>query len=138
MPYTIGFENATTAEAFVGEVRIITELDDDLDISTFQLGGMRIGDIEVRVPLGRSFFQAEFNFVETRGFLLRIAVGVDATSNIATWLLQAIDPLTGELVRTESNVGLLPPTNAQGSGAGFVSYTIKPLTTARSGAGGGG
>ena len=43
----------------------------------------------------------------------------------ATWLIQAIDPLTGELLQDTSR-GLLPPNNARGDGAGFVSYTVLP------------
>ncbi len=49
----------------------------------------------------------------------------------ATWLLQAIDPRTGQLLQDPTR-GLLPPNDAQGRGAGFVSYTILPrdgLTT---------
>jgi len=43
----------------------------------------------------------------------------------ATWLLQAIDPRTGQLLQDPTR-GLLPPNDAQGHGAGFVSYTIQP------------
>ncbi|MCB1942331.1 MAG: putative Ig domain-containing protein, partial [Candidatus Accumulibacter sp.] len=42
-----------------------------------------------------------------------------------TWLLQAIDPLTGEVVSDPAR-GLLPPDNAQGAGRGFVTYTAVP------------
>ncbi len=39
--------------------------------------------------------------------------------------MQAIDPLTGELVQ-DRNKGLLPPNNAQGHGAGFVTFSVLP------------
>ena len=44
----------------------------------------------------------------------------------ASWLLQAIDPLTGELLKDTSR-GLLAPDDGLGSGEGFVSYSIEPL-----------
>src|SRR5262249_2649169 len=51
--------------------------------------------------------------------------GLDVPSGTATWLLQAIDPDTGEVVRDPSK-GLLLLNNAQGAGSGFVGYTIQP------------
>ena len=41
-------------------------------------------------------------------------------------MLEAIDPLTGELI-TNPDIGLLPADNAQGDGRGTVSYSILPL-----------
>jgi len=135
LPYTIGFENAASAESYVGEIRVITELDPDLDAHTFNLGGIQIGDIQVSIPSGRGFFQGDFDFAESKGFILRVSAGIDLNSNTATWLLQAIDPRTGEVVRLNAAdpVGLLPPNDMTGAGSGFVSYTIEPKEDAHSG-----
>jgi hypothetical protein len=46
-------------------------------------------------------------------------------SHTATWLLQAIDPNTGEVL-DDATRGLLPPNKAQGAGSGFVTYTVEP------------
>ncbi len=128
MPYTINFANAPTATQHVAEVRIVTQLDDDLDIFSFRLGDIKIGKINVHLPAGRALFQGDFDFTQTLGFVLRVSAGADQYQHEATWLLQAIDPLTGELIQDPSK-GLLPPNNAQGEGAGFVSYTILPDDT---------
>ena len=56
---------------------------------------------------------------------------MDLKSSVATWLIQAIDPLTGEVL-IDPTRGLLRPNDAQGHGAGFVVYTVEPdSTTAR-------
>ena len=124
LPYAIRFANAPDAQRHVSEVRIVTSLDDDLDLWSFRLGDIRIGSIQVQVPVDRALFQGEFDFSETAGFVLRISAGIDQYSREATWLLQAIDPLTGELLQ-DPNRGLLPPNNALDEGAGFVSYTVR-------------
>jgi large repetitive protein len=125
LPYSISFANSPAASQFVQEVRVVTPLDEDLDLFSFQLGDISVGRINVHIPAGRALFQGEFDFSEALGFILRISAGVDQFAHEATWLLQAIDPLTGELLQ-DPHRGLLPPNNAQGDGAAFVSYTILP------------
>ncbi|GAB1542664.1 hypothetical protein NUACC21_53380 [Scytonema sp. NUACC21] len=123
LPYTIRFENAGTAPTAVGKVQLVTKLDSDLDPRTFQLGGIKLGDIQVNIPTGRSFFQGDFDFTATKGFILGVSAGIDLATNTASWLLEAIDPNTLEVVQNP-NVGILLPNDAKGAGAGFVSYTI--------------
>ena len=81
----------------------------------------------MHIPSDRALFQGEFDFTDSEGFVLRVSAGIDQFAREATWLLQAIDPLTGELLQDTSR-GLLSPNNAQGDGAAFVSYTILPDT----------
>ncbi len=132
LPYTVYFQNDPASSTHVNEVRVVTALDADLDPRSFRLGDLKIGDISVHIPAGRGLFQGDFDFVATKGFILRVSAGVDLVRNEATWLLQAIDPLTGELLQDPTR-GLLPPNNAAGSGAGFVTYTILPLDDAPTG-----
>ena len=125
LPYSVSFANSPEASQFVQEVRVVTQLDDDLDIYSFRLGDINIGKIDVNIPSDRALFQGEFDFTESEGFILRVSAGIDQFSREATWLLQAIDPLTGELLQDPSR-GLLAPNNARGDGDAFVSYTILP------------
>jgi CARDB len=125
LPYTIGFENPSTSTTRPGEIRIVTKLDGDLDPHTFRLGDLTIGDIKVHIPSDRALFQGDFDFTRSRGFILRVSAGVDTSTAQATWLLQAIDPDTGEVIQDPS-IGLLAPNNAQGIGVGKVGYTIQP------------
>ncbi len=132
LPYTIEFQNPSSSEATTAQVRITTQLDSDLDPRSFRLGDIRVGDIDVHIPNGRSVFQGNFDFIETKGFILQVSAVVDTSNGIATWLMQAIDPNTGELVQ-DSSVGLLPPNNALGAGAGSVSYTVRSKSDATTG-----
>src|SRR5206468_3581867 len=109
----------------VGEIRIVTQLDSDYEPRSFRLGDLQIGNIKVHVPGEVGSFQNDFDFTQSKGFILRVSAGIDLSSNTLNWLLQAIDPLTGEVIQDPSK-GLLPPDDAQGDGRGFVSYTATP------------
>ncbi|MCB1999602.1 MAG: hypothetical protein KDH91_03880, partial [Rhodoferax sp.] len=130
LPYTVNFENSSASSRYVNEVRVVTQLDPDLDPRSFQLGDIRIGDITIDIPDGRTNFQGEFDFVATRGFLLRVSAGVDLYQDPAavSWLIQAIDPLTGEVLQ-DTTRGLLKPNDAFGNGAGFVAFTAQARNT---------
>ncbi len=49
-------------------------------------------------PAGTSTFTQDIDFTATLGFILRVSAGIDLTQSPASakWVLQAIDPLTGE------------------------------------------
>ena len=133
LPYQVRFQNPSSASGTVSEVRIVTQLDSDLDPQSLRLGDLKIGDITVHLPEGAATFQGDFDFISSKGFVLRISAGIDVASSTATWLLQAIDPETGEVVQ-DAGEGLLPPNNAQGAGAGYVTYTVQTKAGAASGA----
>src|SRR5205085_11111525 len=104
--------------------RVVQQRHPGLAAQTSVRGHIKRGNITVHIPAGRSLFQGGFDFTRSNGFILRVSAGVDLNSHSATWLLQAIDPLTGQLLRDPNN-GLLPPNDAQGNGAGYVSYTVQ-------------
>ena len=124
LPFTIHFHNAADAAQHVGEVRVTQQIDEGLDLNTFALGDLQVGQIRVHIPAGRATFQGDFDFTQTQGFVLRVSAGVDLDSRMATWLLQAIDPLTGEILQATDR-GLLAPNNPEGDGVGLVGYTIQ-------------
>jgi YD repeat-containing protein len=126
LPYTVHFQNDPRSSEYVSEVRIVASLDDNLDPRSFRLGDLKVGEINVHIPSNRGLFQGEFDFVAAKGFVLRVSAGVDLATGEATWLLQAIDPITGEVLRDPTK-GLLPPNTALGEGAGFISYTLEPV-----------
>ncbi|MCP4925155.1 MAG: hypothetical protein GY916_04335, partial [Gammaproteobacteria bacterium] len=136
LPYTVSFNNPDNQAQ--GELRIVSELDADLDPRSFRLGDLKIGDINIHMPTDRANFQGDFDFSGNKGFILRVSAGVDASTNIATWLLQAIDPDTGEVLQ-DSLRGLLAPssdpTQATTSDQlrGYVNYTVVAAGAAESG-----
>ena len=106
------------------QIQIVTKLDPDLDPRTFQLGDLQLGDIQIHIPTGRYSFEGDFNFVKSKGYILRVSAGVEGTTGTATWTITAIDPNTGETIQTP---GIGIP-------AGTVNYTILPKTTSVTGA----
>ena len=133
LPFTVNFQNDPSATTYTNQIRITVPLDPNIEAQTFQLGAIKIGDITVNIPAGQSLFQGDFDFTQSNGFILRVSAGVDLKSHAATWLFQAIDPLTGQLLQS-STKGLLAPNDAQGDGAGYVSYTAQVDPNAPSGA----
>ncbi len=132
LPFTVNFQNDPSSTSDTHEVRITVPLDSSLDAETFKLGDIKIGKITVHIPAGHSLYQGDFDFTQSSGFILRVSAGVDLLSHAATWLLQAIDPLTGQLEQ-DPNVGILAPNDSQGHGAGYVSYTVQASASAASG-----
>ena len=126
LPFTVNFRNTRDASRYVNEVHIVSELDHNLDPATFELGDIRLGDISVDLGSGRSRFQRDIDFTRSHGFILRVSAGIDALANTASWVLQAIDPLTGEKL-DDPQRGLLSPHDGLGRGTGFVSYSIEPM-----------
>ncbi len=132
LPFTVNFQNDPSASSYTHQIRITVPLDPNVDAETFQLGDIKIGNITINIPAGRSLFQGDFDFTQSNGFILRVSAGVDLTSHAATWLIQAIDPLTGQLLQNP-NEGLLAPNDAQGDGAGYVTYTVEADPAAATG-----
>ena len=134
LPFTVNFQNDAQSSTMPGEIRITTQLDPSLDPSSFRLGDIQIGDIDISIPSNLAYFQGDFDFTQTKGFILSVSAGIDTQTGIATWLLEAIDPLTGEVI-TNPDLGLLPANDAEGDErAGYVSYTVQPYADATSGA----
>jgi VCBS repeat-containing protein/YD repeat-containing protein len=123
LPYTVRFKNPAEASTTANEVRIVAQLDAALSARSFRLGDLKIGGISITMPSDRANYQGDFDFTQSLGFIVRVSAGIDATTGIASWVLQAIDPETGEVLQ-DATRGLLPPDNAQGQGSGFVSYTV--------------
>ncbi|MEY8838360.1 CARDB domain-containing protein, partial [Cribrihabitans sp. XS_ASV171] len=126
LPFTVKFENDAASSTFANQIEVVTQLDNDLDPRSFRLGDIRIGEITIDVPDDRWFYQDEIDFSDTLGFIVRVSAGIDLFQDPATarWVIQAIDPLTGEKIQSTTR-GLLPPNTDAGKGAGFVTWTVQ-------------
>ena len=133
LSYNIDFENVPTATAFAQRIRITDQLDSNLDWRTFRLKEIGFGAYHVAVPENRAFYQTRLQLGPDLGNLLAdITARVDIATGQVTWTLTAIDPATGEQPNGALQ-GLLPPNDSTGRGQGFVSYTVKPKSTAITG-----
>lgn len=134
LPYTIYFENVSTAAAPAQRVRILDQLDPNLDERTFRLGSIYFSDQVVDVPANRSFYQARMPItVNGQALFVDIAAGLDIQSRQVFWSLTAIDPATGDRP-IGLDTGFLPPNDATHRGEGHVVYTVKPKATTPNGA----
>ncbi|MCC6008545.1 MAG: putative Ig domain-containing protein [Rhodobacteraceae bacterium] len=129
LPYTIGLVNEDPFD-HVRELRVAVEIDRDLDAGSFALGDLRLGDIEIPVPAGSWGYQRDFDFTESRGFILRVsaAINVFDRPETATWLIQAIDPETGDVIRDPNRGFLAPGATAE------MGYTLRLAPADLSGA----
>ena len=107
LPHQVSYTLNAEAVRPVRELRIVTELDPALNARSFRLGGVTLGALSVQVPAGRAVYQTDIDLSASRGFILRVSAGIDVASSTAIWLLQAIDPETGEVLEGEGANGFL-------------------------------
>jgi putative cell wall-binding protein/protocatechuate 3,4-dioxygenase beta subunit len=127
MGYQISFENLPTATLPATIVTITTELDEDTDWSTFELGGLGWAEILVDVPPGLQEWSGRVPLPGVDN-VVDVEAGLDPTSGVVTWTLTTIDPAIDD-IPDESDAGFLPPNNALREGEGFVDYSIAPAST---------
>lgn len=131
LPYKLSFNNLSATPT--GQIRLVTEIAQGFNAYSFRLGDLKIGDINIHLPEQRANFQGDFDFSATKGFILRVSAGVDVNTRVATWLIQAINPDTGEVLE-DTTRGLLAQIANNSSGQqGFVSYTLQANGAAASG-----
>ena len=110
IPYTILFENDTTATAPVQYLRISSPLEPKQDAATLELGDVGFNNFSFEIPKGNSFYYQRLDARDSTGLFIDMTAGYDIVTNNIFWEFQAIDPIT-----------LLPPEDPL---AGFVLYRI--------------
>ncbi len=131
LPYTILYENDTTASAPAKFVRVTSPIEPKQDAATFQLGIFGFNNQTFTVPPNTASYYQRLDCKDSLGLFVDITAGYDQINNVAFWEFQSIDPIT-----------LLPPSDPlkgflllQDSskplyGHGFVNFSIKPMQTA--------
>ncbi len=116
----------------VSELRVVTKLDSDLDLPHFPSGRHEAGRYQRYIPdVTRCFPRRLCIFNNPKVFYcesLQYRPGIGP----ATWLFQAIDPKTGEVLQ-DSQKGFLAPNNATGTGAGYVGWSGRSQTDVATG-----
>ncbi len=122
LPYTIDFENEPTAGLPAQQVIITQQLDSGLNWESFRLGSFGWGGQVFQVPANSAFYQTTIDLTQQDGYLVEVTATIDESTGIATWVFTTIDPATGQ-IPLDPTIGFLPPDD-NGTGEGFVSYTI--------------
>ncbi|MCA9047393.1 MAG: cadherin repeat domain-containing protein, partial [Planctomycetaceae bacterium] len=132
MPYTVRFENLDTATAPAQEVFVTQQLDSDLNLSTFEFRSFGWSGVEFAVPAGLQAFNKVIDLRPTQNLIVDVAAALDRSTGEINWTFRSLDPLTGDLP-ADPFAGFLPPNVVDGTGEGFVRYTVDPLANSVSG-----
>ncbi|GAA5510298.1 DUF7619 domain-containing protein [Novipirellula caenicola] len=125
MNFQIFFENDPERGSLPAQEVFVTEvLDEDLDLSTFALGDMVVGDRVFKVPEGRSYWTTtEPIVVDGYPIDLSIEAELDFITRTVSWTFASLDPATGVLTNL-FEAGFLPLNDETGRGEGHVSYRV--------------
>ena len=131
LPYTILFENDTTASAPAKFVRVTSPIEPKQDAATFQLGNFGFNNQTFVVPPNTASYYQRLDCKDSLGLYVDITAGYDQINNVAFWEFQSIDPIT-LLSPSDPLKGflLLQDSTQTNYGHGLVNFSIKPLQSA--------
>jgi hypothetical protein len=124
--FTVLFANETNATLPAQEVVISDHLDPQLNWATLQLGTIGFNNVTIQVPSGVQMFSSNNVHVATDPNPVQVTASLNPTNGVLTWVIESIDPLTGQLV-TDPLAGFLPPDKTNGLGEGYVTYSVSSL-----------
>ncbi|MBC7935808.1 MAG: hypothetical protein H7Y86_10705, partial [Rhizobacter sp.] len=131
MPYTVLFENDSSATAPAKFVRISTTIHPKHDPATFELGSVGFNNQSFDIPAGTASYYTRLDCRDSLNLFVDLTAGYDQITHQAFWEFQSIDPLT--LLPTEDPLAgfvMLQDSLNPLYGNGFVNYSIKPAASA--------
>lgn len=132
MPYTILFENDSTATARTRYIKITTPIEPKQDAATLELGSFGFNNQSFEIPAGTSSYYHRLDVRDSTGLYVDITAGYDVINNQVFWEFQGIDPLT--LLPPEDPLAgflFLQDSTQPDYGNGFVNFSMKPLSSAQ-------
>ena len=125
--FSVYFENLATATAPAQEVRAELLLDPaSYDLSTVEIGDVEVGDFRWTPPPANADVDERVDLPRPDGLQLDVTTTVDEGTGEVEWLLQSVDPLTGELPE-DPDQGFLPANVDGTEGQGVVHVRVEPL-----------
>lgn len=132
MPYTVLFENDSTATARARYVKITTPIEPKQDPATLELGNFGFNNQSFEVPKGLSTYYERLDVRDSTGVYVDVVAGYDVMKHEIFWEFRAIDPLT--LMPPDDPLAgflMLKDTANPAYGNGFVNFTMKPLASSQ-------
>ena len=125
--YTVYFVNESNASAYAAQITITNTLDPSLNINSFRINQVVMGDITISVPTNRAFVQIRVPAPSPNptNVVVDVSAGVDVVHNLIFCTMNAVDLNTGQSVIL-ANEGVLPPNTASNIGQGYLVYSILP------------
>jgi PKD repeat protein len=125
IPYTILFENKSTATAPAHIVTVTDTLDlTKFDIEEFGFGSFGFGDT-ICSPNGNKLkeFSMDIDLRPEMNLITRVSGILDTISGVIKWEFISLNPSTLEY-EEDPFIGFLPPNNTESAGEGFVSFSV--------------
>ena len=147
MVYTVQFENEPNATAAAKKVRIVDQLDEDLDWTSFELLEIGFGPHNIVMPKGVSHHRTKtmvdgWTYRKGQGWsqngvpmIVEVEAELDIETGQAVWEITAYDPETGWEPQ-DAYAGFLPPDDqddATHRGEGFVRFFVRAKENLRVG-----
>lgn len=126
MPYTILFENKSTATAPAHVITISDTINvEHYDMSSFRFNNFGWGDTIISASQADPCqFVQDIDLRPAKPIIVRVAGAVDTISGIINWSITSLNPGTME-EEEDPDLGVLPPNDSIGSGEGFVSFFLQ-------------
>ncbi|MFV0391404.1 MAG: LamG-like jellyroll fold domain-containing protein [Paludibacteraceae bacterium] len=124
IPYTILFENKSTATAPAHDVVVTDTLDlNSFDVEKFSFEKYGWGDsIFSQVQSGSKEFSRDIDLRPAKELIVRVSGKLDKISGVVRFEFKSLNPVT--LSEEDPFLGFLPPNDANRAGEGFVSYSV--------------
>jgi Zn-dependent metalloprotease len=134
LPYKIRYENDPKfATGPAQTVTINHKLDTNTSINTFRLGDFGFYKYNFTVPNNSTTYSKRLDLIDSFGIYLDVTAGIDVSTRNAFWIFESIDPKTG-LPPASGTSGFLGINDTvTHKGEGYVNYTIRPKSTAKTG-----
>ncbi len=138
LAYTIQFENMPDATAPAHIIRILDTLDEDLDLSSFELTEIAFADRLIAIAPGLNHYDVKLDltidneYVSNAQVRCEIEVSLDLDTRVLTLQMIGLDPQTGWLPE-DVLIGILYPNDDSKRGDGHLSYVVRPKSGLPSG-----
>ena len=123
-PYTVLFENKSSASAPAHQVVVTDQLDPEVfDLQSFRFGHVVIGDSTLYIPEGSKSFSLD-KALSNRNVITRVQGNLDTLTGKVEWLFRSLDPISLDDVE-DPDIGFLPPNINKPEGEGAVTFFVK-------------
>ena len=126
LPYSVRFENLSSATAPAQQVVVVDALDPlKLDANTVSLDAITFGSVRLMPPPGLMSYATQVDLRPGQNLLVNVSASLDRFTGVLSWYFLSIDPVTGQ-PPTSPLVGFLPPNLVPPEGEGSVLFTVVP------------
>lgn len=131
--YTIYFENDpefATANAQRVDVRF--DFSNKNLMKDFMLGTYGFANMSWNIEQEANTYQNRLDLVDSMQIYVDLIAGLDVMQKQAFWKFSSIDPATG-FAPWQHDRGMLPVNDSTHAGEGFVQFSLKPISTMKTG-----